>query len=635
MSVEVAKKIISIIKTHPEYDPVAVKKEVTQLMDFGLLEIYQIYLLVSEGKHTVGHKNDPNSLIAYLLGITTQKPTGALTIPKKRVYARPGWPDIDIDICTERRSEVVDYCIEKYGRENVGNIGTIGLLKVASAVRRAVQVLDPENTYNEDNGWGEKLSPDPNNALRNCISDTLPTIMKDKDGNIINSLEKAYNEYPEFREYMDQYPDVYEVAKELEERGVIASKGVHAAGFILSPIPMADICPLHVTKREKGEIKEIATQFTMEDVESLGLIKMDLLGLSTETAIARTIKLVEDNYGIKLDFDTMERNDKATFDLLSSGKTVGVFQCENGGMQETLRKIGVSSVEDIAICIAMYRPGPMQYIDELADRKHGRTKVVYDHPVLEEVAKRTYGLLTYQEQTMALFVKMAGLTETDGYKFIKGCSKKKKDVVLEMSKKFIKGCLKNGVYTALAQKTAQMLERWSGYGFNCGHAVGYANGETYSSAYLKVHFPAEFMASQLSVEYRRKTDHLMKMYRQEVQRMGFTILPPDINRSGIDWEIIDKKTLLEPLIVKGIGIKAATEIIANRPYDGDDVLYTFAKKIHKDRKKPSNVDKDVVNYMWEAGMWPQFSKKEALIAKYDMIATDVRKGRCSASLDLF
>ena len=637
---EIAKQILEIIKKHPDYDSERVKIELLDMVDEETIEeLFKFYEEIQKNEYEPGDTNEQNSLIAYLLGLTIKKPTKEYCHKERRIYARPGWPDVDFDICTERRHEIEEYVIEKYGRDKVANIGTIGTFQVAASVRRAIQVLDPEHTYTQENDWGEKIrktkGTDPNNDLRNTIGETLPTVMKEADGTAIKSVDQACKQYPAFKEYMDKYPNVYKVAKRLYETGVIQNYGRHAAAWILSPFPMADMCPLHVTKRNKNCPNDIATQYSMGEVESLGLIKMDFLGVATETVIARTLKLIKDRYNLDLDIEKLPRDDKKTLELFSSGNTIGVFQCESPGMQDTLKLIGVDSIQDVIVAIAMYRPGPLQYIPDYANRKHGRQEVEYAHPIMEKISKSTQAILVFQEQSMSVFVEMAGLSEIDGHQFVKACSKKKKDVVEKLLQKFIKGCIKNGISKSIAIKVAKDLEKFAGYGFNMAHSVGYGTNESFLCCYLKAHFPTEFMASQLSVEYRRKTERLMKTYKQEVRRMGYKILPVDINKSGMDWQIVDEKTLREPLIVKGVGLKSAQEIVDNQPYREDDLIYSLIRKTHRSIKKnATNVDKDAIGWLWEAGAFPGISK-DSLLQKYDAIVHDIRIGRSHGGKDLF
>ena len=544
----------------------------------------------------------------------------------KREYARPGWPDVDIDICCERRWEVEQYAVEKYGKENVASIGNVGKLEIKSAIRKVIKVLDPSNAYSKENDWGNKLGgKDPNFQLENAICKSLPKIMKNEDGNKVETIKEARKLYPEFDYYMEKYPQIYDASVAIQK--TISSYGKHAAGIILSPIPMSEICPLHITARKGGKI-DIATQYTMEDVESVGLIKVDFLGLSTETSIASCVEMIKDSYGISLNFENMPRDDEKAFNILNSGKACGVFQCDSPGMQNTLREIGVSNVNDISVCISMFRPGPLQYISDYADRKHGRTQVEYAHPVMKKITEKTHGIICYQEQTLAAFVELAKLTYSDGYKFIKGCSKKKIHIVDEMTDKFVKSCIKNGVPKNIAEKIAKDLEKFSGYAFNMAHAMGYAVNETYVTSYLKAHFPIEFMAARLSVECKRRKDKLVYSYYEEAKRLGFKILPPDINLSSLDWQIVDQKTLREPLIVKNIGIKAAQEIIANRPYKNDDILRSFTLKSGR------AISTKIVEAMYEAGIWGYDMSKDKIIDTFEMIKRDKKRKKPSGGAEI-
>jgi len=265
---------------------------------------------------------------------------------------------------------------------------------------------------------------------------------------------------------------------------------------------------------------------------------------------------------------------------------------------------------------------------EYADRKHRRKKIKYIHEKMKEISEKTQGILVFQEQTMEVFLKIAGLTESLAYKFIKGCSKKKKTLVQQMVKQFIEGCASNGIDKRIAKKIASDLQKWAGYGFNASHAYGYALNESFITAYLKAHYPAEFMTTRLSIEYRRKSERHMKVYREEIQRMGYRILPPDVNESGLDWMIIDPKTVRESLLVKGIGEKAALDIVEHRPYGGDDLMYGFARKVG------SAVSSKIVEAMWDAGMWANYSKEKA-VSDFDKIRKDKRRGGSSKGVELF
>jgi len=613
-------QVVDIAKLHPEYDEQRVSSELEYIKNNDLQKDFLDVCEAALAKGQPGSKNVLNSFVFYLIRITSCKPVDKFDVPKRRAYVRDGWPDVDIDVCYLHRSTLIAYAKSKYGEGNVATIGTVGKLEIKSAIHKAILVLDPTKSYNKENGFGRKqLERDPNFQLKQEICDSLPNIMKKEDGTRIRKIKEAYDTYPEFKRYMDKYPKIYKLALKLE--GTIASYGTHAAGVILSPIPLEQICPLHLSKKKKEDARndadasekyEWCTQFTMTDVEAIGLPKMDFLGISTETSIARCFETVKKSYNIELDRDNIPI-DTQTLELLNRGEGVGVFQAETRPMQNVMRQIGIDSFEDIIACVSIFRPGPMQYIDQYADRKHGKDEVSYLHPLYEKIASSTYAILIYQEQIMRIFVDLAQLSENDGYKFIKGCAKKNPKIVEAMLEKFIAGCAVNNISPKIAKKIADDLHQFAGYSFNLSHATGYAK-KSATCSYLKAHFPAEFIEARLTVEYIRKSKS-MEIYRQEAQRMGFKILKPDLNKSGIDWQIVDQKTLLEPLIVKGIGVVAAQEIIKCRPYDPNNLLVDFSKKIGL--KNALHVTKREIDGMYSAGMWQGYGTREKVVETFE------------------
>lgn len=395
----------------------------------------------------------------------------------------------------------------------------------------------------------------------------------------------------------------------------------HAAGIVTSPVPLARLCPLH--KTGKGTDQVIATQFTGPDVERLGFIKLDVLGLKTKTAIHWACQSVKENYGIDIDWDTINLDDSATLALLQSGKTDGCFQLEEAGMQDALKAIGIDSFDDLVVTVAMYRPGPKDYIPEFAARKRGHTKVVYADPSIKSVTEKTYGVLVYQEQVMKAFMVMADLTATDGYKFTKGCAKKIKSLISDYEGMFVNGCVKNKISEMVAKKVWKDMEKFGGYAFNLAHATSYAF-ESYKTAYLKAHYPTEFIAARLSVETMdRDFDKVNKYMRDAVQNFGFSFLPPDLNESKIRWAVVEEKKLRQPLLLKGIGPKVAQAIVNAQPFEGADFLYAFAKKVG------SSVNLRVMESMIELGLWGDSlpkKQKEKLLADFEQIKKDVKKG---------
>lgn len=422
MNTDLGKKIYSLVSDHGEFDKDRVCQEIS------LFEEYDVCgdILTLHNKKNCYTNNRINSLVCYLLGITSKLPDGPLLIEKRRTYGRVGFPDIDMDFNHHRRGEIFDYLYNKYGRDRVANIGTVQRLTIKNCLHKTISVLDPEQSVIFDSA-GNKVKNDTsdNFALRLKIVETLPKqpILKDGKGNVINTIEKAYEEFSDFRKMMDKYPEVYRVACHMQ--GGISAMGSHAAGVVVSPIPLCEISPVHLTGKIKdneddNDNKTIATQFTAEDVESLGLIKIDILGLLTKTVIRMTCNLIRDRHGIEINTEKIPLDDKKTFELFKNGHVDGCFQLENWGMQKTLQEIGIDSFDDLVAAIAMYRPGPMDFIPVYASRKKNPKSVSYLHPIIEKYTKNTYGIICYQEDTLISLV--------DG-RHVPICEIKKGDIV--------------------------------------------------------------------------------------------------------------------------------------------------------------------------------------------------------------
>ncbi len=469
---DIEKHILEAAAEHPQFDKKICLAELENMKecDFDLIkQLWELRNLVKNGERVVGNENKLNSSLAYFLGITERRPESNFEICLRRTYGRAGFPDIDMDFDYVRRQEIVDYLIEKYGREYVGNIGNVQTLKTKAALRRAIKTLDPTNTVRYDQKGKEiKQKVNANYELEKEILKTLPGLMKRPDGSFISSVDEAYEEYPNFKKHMDAYPDIRRVASAIE--GTISGFGVHAAGVLVSPVPLSLIAPMHVTTihagvGDEGPQKVVATQFPMNDVEKMGLIKFDILGLSTKTAIDWACKSIKEERDIDIDWNNISINDPETLALLNSGKTDGCFQLENPGMKECLKMIGIDTFDDLVVAIAMYRPGPKDYIPEYSSRKRGTTQVVYPHPVIERYTKKTYGVIVYQEQAMYIFVKLAGLTNSEGYIFIKGSAKKDPQLFQSMKQRFIDGASRKS-NEDIANAVWKQMEPFQGYAFN-------------------------------------------------------------------------------------------------------------------------------------------------------------------------
>jgi hypothetical protein len=451
------------------------RKELETILNSGLEGnslIKKMYTQWKSGK--TGTDNQLNSLTGYLLKITSKKPDGPFKFVKRRAFARPEPPDIDSDFEYEKRPIVIDYIRNKYGRENVCNIGVMGALKFKTAIDRLTKVLDCGNFYgklknSEIYAANVPVAMEIKKSLPPQRGATLKVTVEENGKQVektIATIPDAYKWCPDFRRYIDKYPDILKHAHNLE--GLLQIYGVHASGVVISDIPLRKIAPLRF---KPGDTSILATQFTQNDLNLLGLIKFDILGISTLSVISRAIKLVKEINDITIDLDALPLDDKKTLDLYKTGKLMGVFQCESRGMQNTCKEIGVDRFEDILAAIALYRPGPAKSIPEYCDRKHGRKEVEYFHPSIEKIVKPilspTYGVLCYQESVMQICNALAGFTIGEGYVVIKGISKKKQEIIDKAKPQFIKGCAANGVPENVANNYwDQFITPFASYGFN-------------------------------------------------------------------------------------------------------------------------------------------------------------------------
>ncbi len=460
---EVAKKyshdIEMLKKVNEELDILEITEGIN---DINNLESF--YNIWQENKNKKGDKNIINSWTAYTLDMTSEKPKGEF-LPLRRVFARAGFPDIDTDFDDETRDKVYDYIIKKYGREDVGNIGTHGVLKFKSCITRIAKVFDVANAYHKGKDAyitenkrkvDEILEPFPKKGLQK---------VKDKTGksHLVNSLKEAYKYCEEFKYHMDKHPDVLKNAIEIEK--LFANFGYHPSGLCISNIPLSKIAPLRTAK--KGIV---ATQFTMEELEDIGLIKFDVLAISTLTVIKKTLEMIKENYSLDIDIENLPVNDKLAFDMYKSGNLDGVFQCESWPMQETMKKMKVDTINDIMAAISLYRPGPMGNIPEYCLRKDGFSKIDYFHssikPFVKPILEITYGIICYQEQVMQICNSLAGFSIADGYVVVKAIGKKKKYLMEKYEKRFVEGAVKKGIPKKVIQEYwEKFIVPFASYGF--------------------------------------------------------------------------------------------------------------------------------------------------------------------------
>ncbi len=479
-----------------------------------------------------------SSLVAYVLGITALDPIEyGLYFERFLNLERISPPDIDIDIADRDREKLIDYVVEKYGRDNVCQIITFGTMGAKGVIRDVGRVLDMPF------------------AEVDRISKLVPAELK-------MTLDKALGMSPELKRVSQDGgvgQRLLSTARQLE--GLARHASIHAAGVVITPRPLTEYFPLY--KASKGG--EVVTQYNWHHVEDLGFLKMDFLGLRNLTVLDDTAEMIEQNHGIRVDIDSLSLDDQEALALFGRGETTGVFQFESSGMRDYLKRLQPDQIEDIIAMNALYRPGPMKYIPNYIDRKQGREEVTYPHPVLEPALKETYGIITYQEQVQRICRDMAGfsLAKADGVRQAMG--KKLADVMERYKTDFIEGAKKNQVKAETARKIWADMEVFSGYGFNKAHSSGYSL-VAYQAAYLKAHYPAEFLSANLNSEIG-DIERLVILIG-ECQRMGLEVRPPDVNESYADFIASEGRIQMGMTAVRNVGRGAVEAIVAAREADG-------------------------------------------------------------------
>lgn len=484
-----------------------------------------------------GRGSAAGSLVAYVLGITNINPLEySLLFERFLNPDRITMPDIDIDFCYERREEVIDYVVSKYGKDHVAQIITFGTMMARAAIRDVGRVLN----------------------LPLSEVDRIAKLVPEELG---VTLDKAI-QTPELKQLYDSDPDVkqlIDLARAIE--GMPRHASTHAAGIVISGEPLENFLPL----QRNGDA--VITQFPKETVEEIGLLKMDFLGLRTLTVIGDTLQIVESGRQIKLDPDHFPLDDEKTYELLGSGETTGVFQLESTGMRHLLKNMKPQRFEDLIALVALYRPGPLGsgMVDDFISRKNGQTKVEYLYPTLESILKETYGVILYQEQVMQISCELAGFSMAEADSMRRAMGKKKPEVLAAMRKNFVEGAQRNKVSPRVAGEIFDLMEHFAGYGFNKSHSAAYAL-IAYQTAYLKAHYPVEFMAAMLT-SFRNNSDKV-SYYIQECRRLKIDILPPDVNESLENFTVAGGSIRFGLAAVKNVGEGAVQAIIEARRQGG-------------------------------------------------------------------
>ncbi len=496
-----------------------------------------------------GRGSAAGSLVAYSLHITDVDPLQYdLLFERFLNPERISFPDIDIDFCMRRRGEVINYVTQKYGRENVSQIITFGTMGAKAVIRDAGRALDLPF------------------AEVDKIAKLVPTTL-----NI--SLKEAIAQTAEMRQLRDGDPrvaELLEIASRLE--GLARHASTHAAGVVISPQPLTEIAPLYKSNKD-----EITTQYAMDDLEHIGLLKMDFLGLTTLTVIDDCLKVIERTRGETLDFSTLPLDDAEAFELLGKGLTAGIFQFESRGMTDILRRAKPNRIADLTALNALYRPGPMGMIDDFIARKAGRKRVTYELPQLKDILEETYGIMVYQEQVMQIANAVAGFSLGEADVLRRAMGKKKPEVMAPMKEKFLNGARMKKVAPAKAEKLWDLMVQFAGYGFNKSHSAAYAY-VAYQTAYLKTHYPVEFMSALLSSEIGNSDK--MTFYLNECRDMEIEILPPDVNSSNHNFTPDGKAIRFGLTAIKNVGEAAIQSVVAAREKLGRfDSIFQFCENV--------------------------------------------------------
>lgn len=512
-----------------------------------------------------GRGSAAGSIVAFVMNITDLDPMKYDLLFERFLNPdRISMPDIDIDIQDTRRGEVIEYVTEKYGQERVAQIITFGTMAARNSVRDTGRVLGM--SYEEVDAIA-KLVPQPvqGRHIPLAVSAGLKA-GKGVEQRPDPELVKLYTSNPRAKELIN-------LAIRLE--GTIRSNGVHAAGVVIAPEPIVGYTPLQ--RAQKGGI---STQYSMGPVEELGLLKMDFLGLSNLTVINNALRIIKKVYGQSIDISTIPLDDAKTFELLAAGDTTGVFQLESAGMKRYLKDLKPTVFDDIIAMVALYRPGPMQWIDDFINRKHGRTPITYVHPSMENSLKNTYGVLVYQEQVMQISKEVSGFTGGEADTLRKAIGKKNIAMMSKMKTKFVDGAVANvGADRKTMEDFWLNLEDFAAYCFNKSHAACYGL-IAYQTAYLKAHYPSAFMAALLTSDFGNIDRVAIEV--AEVQRMGTQVLPPDVNESYLEFGVLkDTGNIRFGLsAVKNIGTSPIEAILAAREKDGPfKSIEDFAKRV--------------------------------------------------------
>jgi len=558
-----------------------------------------------------GRGSAAGSIVSYLTNITNVDPIKYdLLFERFLNPERISMPDIDLDFADTRRDEVIQYVEQKYGKDHVAQIITFGTMAARAAVRDAGRVLDLAYTYCDK------------------IAKLIP---------MFSSINQALRIVPELKEIYDSDPDgqkLLDAARKLE--GVARHASTHACGVVITKEPLDQYLPVQYAVQ--GD-HTIVSQYSLHPIEDLGLLKMDFLGLKNLTILENTIDIIQKARGLEIDIDKIPIDDKKAFRLLQAGKTTGIFQLESSGMKRYLKQLKPSELEDIIAMVALYRPGPMDFIPDFIAGKHGRKKTTYLHPKLGPILEKTYGVAVYQEQLMRIARDLAGFSLSEADILRKAVGKKIKKLLDKQRDKLIQGMIKNKINKSIAEKIWKMVEPFAGYGFVRAHAACYAM-IAYQTAYFKANYPNEFMASLLTSDYGDIDRIAIEV--EECEQMGITVLPPDINESYSTFTAVfdtqakqpEKKIRFGLLAIKNVGTNIVKTIITERKNNGEyKSLEDFLTRI-----KTKDLNKKSLESLIKSGALDKFGERNQLLENMDSLLTlakSAEKEALNGQINLF
>ncbi len=543
-----------------------------------------------------GRGSAAGSVVAYCISITNIDPMKYNLLFERFLNPdRKSMPDIDTDFDDDGRQKVIDYVVEKYGKNQVAQLITYGTMAAKSSLKDVARVLDMP--ISESNALSKLISDRPGISLNRIMHAPLTGegSLADKEGLQADDISNAKILRKIFEDEKDLRSKVIKEALILE--GSVRNTGVHAAGLIIAPQDLTDLLPIAVAKDSNLYI----TQYDGEVIESAGVIKMDFLGLRTLSILKTALMLIKKNHGVVIEIDNITLEDQTTFELYQRGETNGTFQFESPGMQKYLKELKPDKFEDLIAMNALYRPGPIEYIPTYIKRKHGREEIIYDLPEMEEILKETYGVTVYQEQVMLLSQRLGNFTKGDADTLRKAMGKKQKEVLDKMKSKFISGCEENKFDKKVCEKIWTDWESFAQYAFNKSHSTCYAL-VAYQTAWLKANYPAEYMSAVLT--HNQGNIEKVSFFMDECRRMGISVLAPDVNESNVTFAVNKNGEIRFGLTaIKGVGEAAVIELIRERDENGPfKSLYDLTRRVNL-----RSVNKKTLESLVLAGAFDSFN----------------------------